>query len=221
MTDAIPRQWSSVPGGIFAVTFFVGLLLVGDQAGAFADSEDAYTEIFSDEAHRILDVIGSLLLMVSAVAFGTFALQLGEMGEATRPSSVVMRVGGGLAAASMLMAGAAFLTVPASLLLGDFYGDPGLVTAQPVLPHFGYIVLVVGSAIPAGALMVASTRLAPFPTWLRRATIVTAVLLVVTGPSVIAMLLAPIWVAAIAVFTRRAAPITREVTERVLGDGFS
>lgn len=210
MTDAIPRRWSSVSGGIFAVTFFVGLLLVGDQAGAFADSENAYTEIFSDDAHRVLDLAGSLLLIVSAVAFGTFALQLAALGEATRSSSVVMRVGGGLAAVSILMAGAAFLTVPASLLLGDFYGDPGLVTAQPVLPHFGYILLVAGATIPAAALMVASTRLAGFfPTWLRWVTVVAASLLVITGPSVIAMLLLPIWAATVAMVTRRPAPITR------------
>ena len=209
MTDETLRRWAPISGGIFAVTFFVGLVLVGDQAGAFADSEEAYTEIFSDDSHRTLDLAGSLLLIVSAVAFGTFALQLAALGEATRPSSVVMRVGGALAAVSMLMAGAAFLTVPASLLLGDFYGDPGLVTAQPVLPHFGYILLVVGSAIPAGAFMVASTRLAQYPTWLRWVTVVAAVLLVVTGPSVITMLLLPTWVATVALVTRRAAPITR------------
>lgn len=209
--DTLRRSWL-VPGGIFAVTFFVGLLLVGDQAGAFADSERAYTEIFSDDLHRAQDLAGSLLLMVSAVAFGTFALQLAAMGEATRPSSVVMRVGGGLAAVAMLMAGAAFLTVPASLLLGDFYGDPGLVTAQPALPHFGYILLVVGSTIPAAALMVASTRFVAFPTWLSWVTVVAAVLLVVTGPSVITMLLLPIWVATVAMVTRRAAPITQSRT---------
>ncbi|HSF86545.1 MAG TPA: hypothetical protein VLG28_12935 [Acidimicrobiia bacterium] len=211
MADETLRRWAPVSGGIFAVAFFVGLLLVGDQAGAFADSEQAYSEIFSDDSHRTLDLAGSLLLVVSAVAFGTFALQLSALGEATQPSSVVMRVGGALAAVSMLMAGAAFLTVPASLLLGDFYGDPGLVTAQPVLPHFGYILLVVGSAIPAAALMVASARLAEFPTWLKWGTVVAAVLLVVTGPSVITMLLLPMWVATVALVTRRAAPITPSV----------
>lgn len=210
MTEASPRRWSSVSGEIFAVTFFVGLLLVGDQAGAFADSENAYTEIFSDDAHRVLDLVGSLLLVVSAVAFGTFALQLAALAEATGFSSVVMHVGGGLAAVSMVMAGAAFLTVPASLLLGDFYGDPGLVTAQPVLPHFGYILLVVGVTIPAAALMVAATRLAGFfPTWLRWFTVAAAGLLVITGPSVITMSLLPIWVATVAMVTRRSAPISR------------
>lgn len=207
MADIALRRSASVSGGIFAVTFLVGLLLVGDQAGAFADSDRAYTEIFSDDSHRTLDLAGSLLLMVSAVAFGTFALQLGAAIDMTRPSSVVTRVGGTLASVSILMAGAAFLTVPASLLFGEFTGDPGLVTAQPVLPHFGYILLVLGSTIPAGALMVASTRLGGFPTWLRWITVVAAVLLVVTGQSVITMLLLPIWVATVALVTRSAAQI--------------
>lgn len=207
MADIALRRSASVSGGIFAVTFLVGLLLVGDQAGAFADSDRAYTEIFSDDSHRTLDLAGSLLLMVSAVAFGTFALQLGAAIDMTRPLSVVTRVGGTLASVSILMAGAAFLTVPASLLFGEFTGDPGLVTAQPVLPHFGYILLVLGSTIPAGALMVASTRLGGFPTWLRWITVVAAVLLVVTGQSVITMLLLPIWVATVALVTRRAAQI--------------
>jgi hypothetical protein len=58
--------------------------------------------------------------------------------------------------------------------------------------------------------MVASTRLAGFfPTWLRWVTVVAASLLVITGPSVIAMLLLPIWAATVAMVTRRPAPITR------------
>lgn len=208
MTEETMRRRLPVSGGIFAVTFFVGLLLVGDQTGAFADSADAYAEIFSGDTHRVLDVAGSLLLIDSAVAVGMFALQLAELGQTIRPSSVVMRVGGALASVSMLIAGAAFLTVPASLLLGDFYGDPGLITAQPVLSHFGYILLAVGATIPAAALMVASTRLDGFPTWLRWVTVVAAGLLVVTGQSVITMLLLPIWVATVALVTRRPTPIT-------------
>ncbi len=188
------------------MTFFAGLLLVGDQAGAFADSERAYAEIFSSNSHRVEDLTGSVLLMVSAIAFGVFAHLLAVSGAPARPerpSPVLARVGGTPAAASILFAGAAFLTVPASLLLGDFYGDPGIVSAQPILPHFGYILLVVGSAIPAAALMVASTRLGEFPTWLTWVSMIAAALLVVTAPSVISMLLLPIWVAAVAVVTRR------------------
>ncbi len=194
--------------GIFVATFAFGLLSVGDQAGAFADSEAAYTEIFSDDAHRVIDLIGSVLLILSAVAFGAFALQVAAMGDPTRSSTVVMRVGGTLASTSILFAGAAFLTVPASLLVGDFYGDPGLVTAQPVLPHLGYILLVVATTVPAAAFMIGSTRLDGYPGGWRSATLVIAVLLVVTGSSVITMLLLPIWVGALTLVGGRDTPVT-------------
>ena len=84
--------------------------------------------------------------------------------------------------------GAAFLTVPASLVVGDFFGDPGLVEAQPVLPHFGYVLLVVAATVPATALMVASTRIGSSPRWWKSVTVIVAPLLVVTGPSVVTML---------------------------------
>ena len=108
--------------------------------------------------------------------------------------------------ADNLVAGAAFLTVPASLLLGDWLGDPGIVTAQPVLPSFGYIMLVVGSAIPAAALMVATTRFTEFPTWLNWSTVIAAVLLAATAQSVISMVLLPIWVAAASLVARSREP---------------
>jgi hypothetical protein len=198
MIDASRRRSLRVAAWIFVATFSVGLLFVGDQAGAFADSEAAYIEIFTDDAHRVLDLTGSLLLIVAAVAFGTLAHLTTEIGDPSRLSTATMRVGGTLASMSMLVAGAAFLTVPASLLIGDFFGDPGLVTAQPVLPHFGYILLVVATTIPAATFMVSSTRLGGLPRWWRAASVVVAVLLVITSSSVITMLLLPIWVASLA-----------------------
>lgn len=198
---ASPRG-ASISGGIFALTFFVGLFLVGDQAGAFADSERAYAEIFSDTSHRVQDLIGSALLMVSAIALAAFAhLVVPPIEPSTRPdaSSVLVRVGGTLASVAILVAGGAFLTVPASLAIGAFFDDPGIVTAQPLLPHFGYVMLVFGAVLPAAVLMVASTRLGVFRRWFVWATPVIAVLLVVTAPSVVALALLPIWVAVAAI----------------------
>ena len=49
----------------------------------------------------------------------------------------------------------------------------------------------------------AATRLAGFfPTWLRWVTAIAAGLLVITGPSVITMLLLPIWAATVAIVIR-------------------
>jgi hypothetical protein len=193
-------------GWVFAGSFFVGLVLVGDQAGAFADSDRAYAELFGDASHRVEDLAGSALLIVSAIAFGAFTQFIAP---ALGPDmdrygwTVVVRVSGLLAAAAILIAGATFATIPASLVVGDLTGDPGIVTAQNLLPSLGYMTLVAGAMIPAAVVMVGSTRLGLFSRWFVWATPVVAVLLIVTAPMVSAMALLPIWVAVAAVLQSR------------------
>ena len=205
MADETGRRGASVAGGVFAVTFFVGLFLVGDQAGAFADSERAYAAHFADTTHRIEDLIGSALLIVSAVAFGLFSqFMASNLRVGSRPYvESVVKVSGMLASAAILVAGGAFMTVPASLALGDFFDDPGIVTAQPVLPSLGYMMLVAGTVIPAAVLMVASTRLGVYPRWFVIVTVAITVLLVVVAPMVSGLALLSIWVAAAAFIQSR------------------
>jgi hypothetical protein len=198
MTVESTGRLALIAGWVFAATFFVGLILVGDQAGAFADSDRAYAELFGDASHRLEDLAGSALLIVAAIAFGAFthfvAPALGT--DADRYGwTVVIRVSGLLAAGSILMAAAAFATVPASLLLGDFFDDPGIVTGQNLLPSLGYILLVLGAVIPAAVVMVGSTRLGLFPRWFVWVTLVVVVVLIVTASSVSAIALLAIWVA--------------------------
>jgi hypothetical protein len=208
-----------IAGWVFAVSFFVGLFLVGDQAGAFADSDRAYAELFGDVSHRLQDLTGSVLLVVAAIAFGTFAHLVAP---AVQPDAdrygwtVVIRMSGSLAAASILMAGATFATVPASLVVGDFFDDPGIVTGQNLLPSLGYILLAVGVAVPAAVVMVGSTRLDLFPRWFVWVTPVVAVVLIVTAQMVVAMALLPIWVAGAAVLQSRnkRQPKSASVTSR-------
>lgn len=206
MTAETTRPGASTAGWVFAVSFFVGLFLVGDQAGAFADSDRAYAELFADSAHRVQDLIGSALLIVSAVAFAAFVQFMApplEPGSPRYEWSVLVRIGGTSVAAAFVVAGGALATVPASLVLGDFYGDPGIVTAQNVLPSLGYVMLVVGAVVAALLVMGASTRLGLFPRWFVRATAVVAVLLIVTAPTVATMALLSVWVATAAVLQSR------------------
>jgi hypothetical protein len=205
MADELSRRGALVTGGVFAVTFLVGVMLVGDQAGAFADSERAYAAHFSDTTHRIKDLTGSALLIVSAIAFGLFSqFMASSLRLSSRPYVVsVVKVSGMLAAAAILVAGGAFMTVPASLALGDFFDDPGIVTAQPVLPSLGYVMLVAGAVIPAAVLMVASTRLGVYPRWFVNVTVATAVLLVLVAPMVSGLALLSIWAAAAAFIQSR------------------
>ena len=206
VTDDTIRLGASTAGWAFAVSFFVGLVLIGDQAGAFADSQRAYAELFGDSSHRVEDLTGSVLLIVSAIAFGVFAQFVAPAQEpnGARPAAVVVRVSGMLGAAAILVAGGAFATVPASLIVGDFFDDPGIVTAQNVLPSLGYVMLVLGTVIPAAIVMIASTRLGLYPKWFVWVTPVIALLLIVTAGSVSLLALLPIWVASAAVFQSRA-----------------
>jgi hypothetical protein len=205
MVNETARRGASVSGAVFAVSFFVGLFLVGDQAGAFADSERAYAAHFSDTTHRIEDLTGSALLIVSAIAFGLFSqFMASSLPLTSRPYvESVVKVSGMLSAAAILVAGGAFMTVPASLALGDFFDDPGIQTAQPVLPSLGYVMLVAGAVIPAAVLMVASTRLGVYPRWFAGVTVVTAVLLAVVAPMVSGLALLSIWAAAAAFIQSR------------------
>jgi len=89
------------------------------------------------------------------------------------------------------------------LVIGDLFDDPGIVTAQNVLPSLGYVMLVFGAVIPAVAVMVGSSRLGLYPQWFVWVTPMTAVLLIVTASSVSSIALLPIWVAAAAVLQSR------------------
>jgi hypothetical protein len=143
-------------------------------------------------------VVGSVLLIVSAVALAVFVHLLSSLNSddtASRPGSIVtVRVSGMLSAVAILVAGAAFLTVPASLAIGDLFDDPGIETAQIILPHFGYVMLVVAAVIPAATMMVGSSRLRVLPLWFRRATLPITVILVVVSTSVSGLVLLPLWV---------------------------
>ena len=206
MTLETTGRGALIAGWVFAVSFFVGLFLVGDQAGAFADSDRAYAELFADTSHRVQDLTGSVLLVVSAIAFGVFVQFMApalDPGASRYAWTVVVRVSGLLAAAAILVAGGAFATVPASLVIGDFFDDPGIVTAQNLLPSLGYLMLVGGAMIPAVVVMVGSTRLGLFSQWFVWVTPVVAVALIVTAPMVATMALLPIWVAVAAVLQSR------------------
>jgi hypothetical protein len=206
MTDETTGRFALISGLVFAGAFFVGLILVGDQAGAFADSDRAYAELFGDASHRVEDLAGSALLIVAAIAFGAFAHFIAPALEPTADGygwTVVVRVSGLLAAVSILVAGATFAAVPASLVIGDFFDDPGILTSQNILPSLGYILLIAGAVIPAAVLMVGSTRLGHFPRWFVIVTPVVAVVLIVTAPAVSAIVLLPIWVAVAAVLCNR------------------
>lgn len=190
----------SVTGGFFVVAFVASLVLLGDEVGAFADSDRAFVEHFSTGSQRAADIAGAGLLVAAAAAFMGFthliASRRNDPLNGSGASSLV-RTAGLLAGVFMVIAALALVTVPLSVSLGEFYDEEGKAfrEGQAVLPQFGYVTLVFGAMLPAAVAIVAAARLGLFPRWLTRLTYPIAVLLAVTSGSVSTMALLPIWVA--------------------------
>lgn len=196
-------------GWAFAALFVLGLFSVGDQAGAFADSEVAFSELFGDPSNRLRDIVGSALLVLSAICLGAFVQLLSRTatsGASALVPSAWVRSAGSLTAVAILIAGGTFATVPASLAIGDFFGDPGITASQNLLPSLGYVMLV-AAALSMAVTMIAIARLRSFPRWLAISTPVVAVAIVVASPSVAFLALISVWVATVAtVVTRNDTP---------------
>ena len=187
-------------GAVFVVTFVTSLALLGDEAGAFGDSDRAFVEHFSTSSQRATDIVGAFLLIVAAAAFMTFTHVTSSIGgDGGRPYvPVVVRTAGMVAGLSMIVAALALMTVPLSIAMGNFFDEGGggaFVEGRAVLPQFGYVVLVFGAMIPAAVTIVAIIRLHVFPKWFRWATYSIALVLAIASMMVITMILLPIWVA--------------------------
>ena len=196
MTES--KRVLTVTGGIFVVTFGVGLGLLGPEIGAFGDSDRAFVEHFSTGSQRSTDIAGSFLLLAAAAAFMYFthlvaSIKTSDLNQTA--SSGMVRATGTLSGIFMIVAALALLTVPLSISMGEFFDEEGKAfqQGQAVLPQFGYVALVFGAMIPAAVTIWAVSRLGLFPRWLTRASLPIAVLLALTSGSVVTMALLPIW----------------------------
>lgn len=194
------QRATKAAGTLFVVAFVVGWALLGDELGAFGDSDNAFVQHFSSGSQRAADIAGSVALGAAAVAFASFTHLIGSTLpnalDRSSPSHLV-RTSGMLAATFMFVAALALVTVPLSLSVGELFDeDPGAFgDGQAVLPQFGFVALAIGAMVPAAVAMAVSARLGLFPMWLARSSVAIAVLLALTSVSVISMVLLPIWVA--------------------------
>lgn len=189
-----------ITGGLFVVAFTAGLALLGDELGAFADSDQAFIDHFSTGSQRGTDIAGAVLLVAAAATFMYFTHLIASVPSENlnqSPTSGLVRIAGIFTGGLMIVAALALVTVPLSISLGEFFDeDSGAFRqGQAVLPQFGFVTLVFGAMIPAAVTMVAVGRLGLFPKWLARASTPVAVLLALTSSSVVTMVLLPMWVA--------------------------
>ena len=116
---------------------------IGDLLGSFADSDRAFVDHFADGGNRAKDIAGSYLLVLAGLSMIWFAIALAAAVRADRGSPIIVTAS--LAAGATIVAGLTLLTVPLSIAFGDLTDDPGLGTAQAVLPQFGTVALAVGA----------------------------------------------------------------------------
>ena len=192
------------------LTFIASLVMLGDELGAFADSDEAFVEHFSTGSQRGVDITGAFLLGAAATAFMYFTHLLATSSPELSNRLVtptLIRTAGMLAGIFMVVAALALVTVPMSISMGEFFDEESgaFVEGQAVLPQFGYVTLVFGAMIAAAVAIAAVAHLGLFRRWLTWLSFAVAVVLALTSAMVISMVLLPIWVGAATVAMRRSA----------------
>jgi len=195
-------------GGVFFVLFAVSMVVLGDLLGSFADSDRAFVDHFADGGNRAKDIAGSYLLVLAGLSMIRFAIALAAVRADRRLPIFVTAFP---AAGATIVAGLSLLTVPLSISFGDLTDDPGLGTAQAVLPQFGAVALAVGAMLPAAAFVIVLARTPNLlPRWLSLASYPVAVLLLV-AILVAPMMLWSIWIAAVSLtLWRQSSPIAQQ-----------
>ena len=199
-----------ITSALVIVSFVPGLALLGELAGSVGEPDAWFTGHFDSSSERVEDIVGSVLLVVAAIALLSLVQLLVTESSPGCPRwagyGAVARAAGGLSSAALLFAGLAFATTPLSIEIGRLYDDPAFVDGRAVLPQFGYAALTIGAMVPAAVMIVSITRLQPHPRWVRWPSYVIAGLLPVMSLAVAPIFfLFPGWVALNAAASWRAA----------------
>jgi hypothetical protein len=182
-------------GAVFVVLFVAAFVVsLGDLVGTFADPDEAFVDHFADEVNRVRDIAGSYLLAFAGLAFAWFAQTMSLQADVRR---VPILVAGSIAGGAMVVAAAAFATVPMSLWFGSLVDDPGLQQGQAVLPQLGYVLLGLGAMVPAAAfMMLVASSSGLLPRWLTLVSYPAAALVSVTALLFMPLFVFTAWVIA-------------------------
>jgi hypothetical protein len=202
---------SGICGVLFAITFTVGVILLGDLLGSFADSDETFAEYYASSANRTGSALGGLLLLISGIAFLPFVGGLVRLIDPNHTSWTTVQLGVPLSyvAAGLIIAAAAALStvgfagVFADIIDGSLEAFQG--SSVAVLPQLGYVLIVLAAWVLAVVLAIVasvSMRARSMPRALAWLTMVCATLLLL-APSVAALLAIPIWALATSVVMLR------------------
>lgn len=201
----------SLAGLAFVVLFVAGVALFGELLGAAGDPDPTFDAYFSDRDNRARDIAGGYLLAVSGVALIVFAHEIEQ--RLREPVEAGTRFGlvllfGAIAGMLIMVAAAALMTVSLGISFGRAFDDTGqFATGASALPQFGYVLLCVLAVIPAAAMIVvaslAALRTGALRRWVAYAGFPLALLLLLLGSTVGALVLLPVWVGAASLLMTR------------------
>jgi hypothetical protein len=188
---------TAIVGGSFVATFVLGLVLVGETAGSFAEPDDYFPRHFASSSQRIEDLVGSFFLLAAAIALLVFArlvsMSRSDVSVRGQVSSAVVQASGTLAAVGLFVAAVSLATVPASIVIGEIFDDPGIIDGQALPPQIGYVALV-GAMVSAAVMIVMVPQVRRLPRWIARVGYVLALLLLIGSPAVAPAILLAVWV---------------------------
>ena len=113
-------------------------------------------------------------------------------------SAAVVRAAGTLAAVGLFVAAVSLATVPASIVMGGLFDDPGIIDGQALPPQFGYMALV-AAMVSAAVMIVTVPQVQRLPRWLTRLGYLLALLLAIGSPAVSPTILLAVWVGFVSV----------------------
>ena len=192
---------AGICGVLFAITFAVGGILLGDLFGSFADSDETFTEYYASNSNQNGSALGGLLLLISGIAFLPFVAGLIRLIDPKQTSWAAVQLAvplSYLAAGLIVAAAAALSTVGFARAFADITGEsppPFQGSSIAVLPQFGYVLMVFAGwalAVVLAILASVSTRARSMPRAVVWLTIVCVGLLVL-APSGGTFFALPVW----------------------------
>jgi hypothetical protein len=196
------------PALVLGGSYLVAIVLLGPLLGSSADASTAYRDHFASDGNRVRDIVGSLTLLVAAVALLWTVLRARSAGAPAILGDIVLAVAG-LASAGLVVAAGLLLTVPATTTIGELTDDPGIDDAvQAGIAQAGTVMLMVAALLlgaTAVLLAVLGRRRGAVGSWIVAAAWVTAVCSLL-GFSVVLLLPFAVWAIAVAAVWRPVAP---------------
>ncbi len=199
--------WSGVA---FVALFLASLVLLGDLAGSFADSDALFMDYHSSQSNQIQVVVGGYLITAAGLALLLFLTGLtASVGDCRRNHPCPLAFVSGIVGVTLLLAGGAALVTSASAkLFGAVSGDAPLSgDAIAIAPQLGYVLIFLPAMWALACSIATHTwhmwTTGLWPGWLRWLSVFTAIMLLLAAALFNPIILLPIWIGAVSLYERR------------------